>query len=195
MKTTKGLSVILSVVLFIGAFTANSASAYVLATKGKLRTIPLTIYASPSGGSGHINDLQKAMNTWNNAGFGTLFVYGGTMGVIAPVKGDGLSAVSFGNRGKTMPIAVTNAYVLSDGTIVEADIDVNTAYVYKYSTSSVLESGYDSQSMFTHELGHVLGLGESQDPEATMYVYMPQNETKKRSLHSDDIAGVRALGY
>ncbi len=51
-------------------------------------------------------------------------------------------------------------------------------------------SGIDLVSVAIHELGHSLGLGHSSDPNAVMYAYY---NGIRRSLNSDDIAGIQAI--
>lgn len=54
-------------------------------------------------------------------------------------------------------------------------------------------SGMDIQGIGCHELGHALGLGHSGFSSATMYAYATGNGQGERSLHSDDINGVKAV--
>ena len=49
------------------------------------------------------------------------------------------------------------------------------------------------QNVATHEIGHFIGIGHTNDPEATMYSNMGSGETKKRSLEQDDIDAVSFL--
>jgi len=54
----------------------------------------------------------------------------------------------------------------------------------------------DVQNIGTHEVGHNVGLADlddSGDSEMTMYGYASLGETRKRTLHSGDIEGVRFL--
>ena len=49
---------------------------------------------------------------------------------------------------------------------------------------------YDLESTVTHEIGHILGLGHSQDPKAIMSPYIGTNETQH--INQDDINGLQA---
>ncbi len=54
----------------------------------------------------------------------------------------------------------------------------------------------DFENIATHELGHAVGLDDLYKDlcsEQTMYGYATEGETKKRSLESGDITGIRAL--
>jgi hypothetical protein len=53
---------------------------------------------------------------------------------------------------------------------------------------------YDIVAVMTHELGHVLGLGDSVDDEmATMWGYIMPGEIHQRTLHTDDEDGITTL--
>lgn len=43
--------------------------------------------------------------------------------------------------------------------------------------------------MVTHEIGHLLGIDNSEIPEAVMYAHVSPGRTR-RALHSDDIAAM-----
>jgi len=78
--------------------------------------------------------------------------------------------------------------------IVEFDIMFDTDYTWGDATldSTVM----DLQNIATHELGHGVGLADLYDyraSEETMYGYSTEGETKKRDLHTGDIAGIQKL--
>jgi hypothetical protein len=66
-----------------------------------------------------------------------------------------------------------------------------------YSWSASGEAGkIDVQNVATHELGHwltLLDLCGGGDSDKTMYGYTYAGETKKRTLDSDDIAGINYI--
>jgi len=77
------------------------------------------------------------------------------------------------------------------GRIDSAELIVD-ARNHRWSTAGAADR-YDLQAVLTHELGHYLGLDHTPETEATMYHLVSVGETRKRSLHRDDIEGVRHL--
>jgi len=91
-------------------------------------------------------------------------------------------------------LAVTVAtFETKSGKIVDTDILVNANHPF-----ALLASGpdapaedFDIRGVMTHEMGHVLGLGESFDVRmATMWPNVARGETHQRDLHEDDETGV-----
>ena len=55
------------------------------------------------------------------------------------------------------------------------------------------ERGFDLQTVFAHELGHVLGLAHSEERAATMYATYNPGTTGQGELEADDRAGLCAI--
>ena len=85
--------------------------------------------------------------------------------------------------------------------IIEFDIMFDTDFTWGYAgptseTSLGDTSIMDLQNIATHELGHGVGLADLYDDECseqTMYGYATEGETKKRTLNTGDITGIKAL--
>lgn len=80
--------------------------------------------------------------------------------------------------------------------ILDADIALN-AGAYEFGLVDVPrgdERTYDVQNTVMHELGHALGLAHNaEDPGVVMYPSSAPQETCKRQLAADDVAGLEAL--
>lgn len=85
-------------------------------------------------------------------------------------------------------IGITFSQVYNNCSISQAPILFN-GVGFRFSTDG---SGTDVQSIATHEIGHLLGLGHSSVFQATMYASYPGG-TAQRSLHQDDVDGVCSL--
>lgn len=95
-------------------------------------------------------------------------------------------------------IAITRNFYISGGSnkaglILDSDILLNAVH---HSFTMTNELGkHDLQNIVTHEVGHFLGLGHEVTPmnsDATMFAMASPNETKKRALHTTDLAGIRS---
>lgn len=82
------------------------------------------------------------------------------------------------------------AYQERSGQLVDADILVNEAD-YVWGVGKDAEN--DLVNALTHEVGHFVGLGHSEDPEATMFARAQPFEMEKRTLGRDDMAAVALL--
>jgi hypothetical protein len=79
------------------------------------------------------------------------------------------------------------------GLILDSDILLNGVN-YQFTTTGQASS-HDIQNILTHEIGHFIGLGHESgtiDTEATMYSHASVGETKKRTLKTNDLTGLRS---
>lgn len=81
-------------------------------------------------------------------------------------------------------VAVCERYLDATNTyVIETDIDLNTYWQF---ANSAQPGCYDVQSIFTHELGHVLRIGESTVYADTMYSTAKLNNTDNRTVTTAD---------
>jgi hypothetical protein len=81
--------------------------------------------------------------------------------------------------------------------ILDADVVLNGEHGFSFFDHDARDEGmstYDLQNVLTHELGHLLGLGEDMtDVDATMYAFSQPGETGKRDLELVDKDSIAAL--
>lgn len=78
------------------------------------------------------------------------------------------------------------------GEIWDADIELN-AVTEPLAAGSPKSNQVDLDSLVTHELGHLFGLGHSLEAGATMMAGYVKGSTALRTLSPDDIAGICAI--
>jgi len=105
---------------------------------------------------------------------------------------DGLNLVVFRNASSGSAIATT--YWWSSGSnIIDADVVFWDGAFRFYAGSTGCSGGFYIEDIAAHEFGHVLGLGHSALPSATMYPSTAACDMRNRTLDPDDIAGATAL--
>ena len=113
---------------------------------------------------------------------------------------DGVNEVYFADISNSGAIAVTIVWGIFSGPpfareLVEWDMvfdDVD----FEWTEDALIEpSEMDFWNIAIHELGHAKGMGHPDDSctEETMFRFATEGETKKRDLHSGDIAGINGL--
>ena len=144
--------------------------------------------------------VENAFNTWQATSSYITFNYAGSTSStnFSSYNGENLMVWYENNwTGETgrpsSTIAVCRYWYVS-GVTVDSDIAFNGE---NYTWSATGEGGkMDIENLGAHEIGHFLGLGDlysGGDSEKTMYGYGSNGETKKQTLHSDDISGINAL--
>lgn len=84
----------------------------------------------------------------------------------------------------------TLVYDRATGVILDGDIDFNGQDFFWTASQDRSDSNTDVQNTVTHELGHLIGLDHTDDPEATMFGGTEPGEFTKRDLGADDLDAV-----
>ena len=163
---------------------------------------------NPTNGDGvAVGDIANAvgagMAEWETPGKKTLDIFRNVELDPSVTYDDGAfrgyNTISFGSYGNQNVIAVTTVWGYFGGKpsqreILEAHILMNDYYVW--GDAALNPSVMDLQNIFTHELGHVAGMGDlyqSAAREETMFGYSSEGETKKRDLYKGDVTGITSL--
>ncbi len=127
--------------------------------------------------------LYNARKAWNTAGSKFRLYY----------DSSSKNLVKAGYSGNTDWLAKTTIYFNIFGYITQAIVEFNRSHPWSTNGAS---NCYDVQNIATHEFGHWLKLNDlysSSDYYKTMYGFADLGETYKRTLHSDDIAGIKYI--
>lgn len=193
MNRTIKLKRKLSIVLVGATIMAGAISTqgYKLSHSSGFSPYPTKIYCYEGFGTATIDAVKSACSAWNNAGAGTLISVGSSTHSNTDYTQNGKNEISKGARG-TNTYSMQTMHVEEDSTTsYEVDIDINSSYAW--ATSGTINA-LDVQNAITHEIGHLLGLGDvTTNTEVTMYYRTQNGETKKRSLDSDDKSGILAI--
>lgn len=176
---------IMSLFLIVGI----AAPAHAYTTTGAYIVNKINFIPSSSFGSATIKAFNDALYPWNAASGRSL------MSRSATTTHNSLVYPQDDGRSYIYKTYAYNDYVAqctwySDaGVTTSADININPYYAW---ANSAQPGSYDVWSVFMHEAGHAAGLYHSNLRAAVMYGTVYTNELK-RSLHSDDIAGIQAI--
>ena len=158
-----------------------------------------TVHAGGTAGSAadFLQAIQAAADAWSFvSGADFSLLYDGATGA-TNTGFDGVNEVLFVNRGLQdanggpQPAGQARIWYNSSNIVKEADLWINDAYQWNVTGDLELEL-LDLQSAVLHEFGHWLVLDHDGEDAAVMNAFLTVG-TSKRSLHSDDIAGIESV--
>ena len=144
-----------------------------------------------------LRTVRKGVEAWNEEGCSDFtFIYEGLTDVSRHFPEDGVNVITWVDDGwaeSSATIALTTTTMTQQGELVDADMEFNVR-AHRFTITDAPGTGaFDLGNTTTHEAGHMLGLDEAPHEDATMYYSAPTEETKKRTLHPDDVAGLCAI--
>jgi predicted Zn-dependent protease len=190
----------LGIVALLLAATATPVQAYTLLSPTRVwKTTPVTVQVNNIGNS-TINDSDHGVT----AVMGAIKAWGiisSSSTSNSAVRGSAPATIMLNTNGKICTgsclAATLTGYYHQEGALYfidDADVYTNTRYSYTSSRETDGCSGeYDIDSIMTHEVGHVIGLGHSSVAGATMYPSVSACNIANRTLEADDLAGKNAL--
>ena len=155
--------------------------------------------------------VAASFSTWSQVPTASLSASFAGFTNAEPVRDDGATVIGLQPHEELERTLGVTAFTLdrTTGTLVEADIYLNTSSAFAWSVAANGEANrFDVQSIVTHEVGHLIGLGHSLLGETVLRPEGGRRVTSKRSvmfpiaylvgtildrtLQDDDIAGVSA---
>ncbi|HEY3174151.1 MAG TPA: matrixin family metalloprotease [Candidatus Polarisedimenticolia bacterium] len=201
-----------SLALLTMVSTAVFGYALLSPTRRWFPPLPITVRVD-NGGLASVNDSSNgvtaavgAVNAWNGGGVN---VTSGQSANVTYTNGDGQSDIIFSDprhlcSGSCIAATLTGYYDTGQtGTcggvtmvrITDADVAFNLSFNYTTAAETSAEGGCSNEiyleSVTTHEVGHVIGLGHSGVSAALMAPTVAYCDNKM--LNSDDTAGRNAL--
>ncbi len=157
---------------------------------------PNCVDGSAGDATSQITQIQNGMSAWTNAGADFEFTYGGTSTQTA-VSNNGTNLAYFDTTPPDGGGYIAATYIwAAGGNISECDLVFNDLQYTWWNGQGTCSSQMDIWNIATHEFGHFLCLADlygGLDTQKTMFGTAGYCETKKRTLHQDDIDGIIAI--
>jgi matrixin len=180
----------------------------------KWNTTPVRYFVNNQGGNGvTAADFQtataQAFATWQAVPTASISYQFGGFTSSMPGDDDGVSTLGFLNEPSLDRVLASTSFLVdnSTGTLLESDIFFNSAFAWSVAPNGEAAK-WDVQTIATHEIGHLSGLGHSAIGEtqlmngvrrvlstgAVMFpIALGPGDISGRQLDPDDVAGISDL--
>jgi matrixin/carboxypeptidase family protein len=180
----------------------------------KWNTTPVRYFVNNQGGNGvSAADFQtataQAFATWQAVPTASISYQFGGFTSSMPGDDDGVSTLGFLNEPSLDRVLASTSFLVdnSTGALLESDIFFNSAFTWSVAPNGEA-SKWDVQTIATHEIGHLSGLGHSAIGEtqlmngvrrvlstgAVMFpIALGPGDISGRQLDPDDVAGISDL--
>jgi len=187
LKKKFALSFIVSISLLIGVTPVFAAYTHtLLGPVYPAGTGNVFMKLQTSFNTNAVNAFVTSTQTWNNSMSPlTGFLAKSSLSTTdtAPSQ-NGSNTVTISYEGYTTYLGIVYSYnSRADGRVIEVDMHLNNYYNF---VNGAQPNKYDIQSLFTHELGHVLRIGHSTVLADTMYPSQADNDISYRDLTNAD---------
>ena len=180
------------VTLIVTATTSPAFGYVLLSPRRRWASTPVTVRvynhgnSTISDGDGGVTAVVNAIRAWG--------IISSSTTSSPAVRGSAPATIMLNNNGglctdNCLAATLTGYYTSQPGDdrIYDADVYTNTAQPLYSSRESGCSGEYDIDSIMTHEVGHVIGIGHSNVSGATMFPSISACNTLPRTLASDDI--------
>lgn len=182
--------IIAFILVAVFSFTIGTVvtNAYVIRYESGFSPVPTKVYGYYDFTEATKTAIHNACLTWNNAGVGNL-VYRSTSthtNTTYPLL-NGKNEITKGYRDDEEYLMQATLSPLSGSSVTEVDIDINVNHNFGEASAG----SFDTQSVITHELGHLLGLWDERQT-CVMY-YQISSGVQRRNLYQDDKNGILSI--
>ncbi|MCS6926054.1 MAG: matrixin family metalloprotease [Candidatus Binatia bacterium] len=168
-------------------------------------TMQINVRGDPNVPGGGFAQVRAAYQAWSGVANSSFRYQDGGLTTTAGFALDGVNAITFGDPTGMIdpPVNCSGTLAVGGPWFTSSTFPFNGRSYHKAVEGDIVfNDGWEGCRLYqdpnnlaevaTHELGHVLGLGHSTDPAATMYAFA-HLDGRGAVLHPDDVAGLLSL--